>query len=183
MSSKGILFEYTECKAIECVLTSGRWKLEVWGAASTSTSLGGYASGELLVKDSLKIYINLGSKGIAQVGSSEGGCNGGGRSVRLDRETFGGGGGSDIRAYISYKPDYYSLKDSTELFLTNTKLIIGNSSMPSPTTNSNITGNPGNGYARITHILSNVCSLNNYHDYRIAKSILIIIISTHQITY
>lgn len=79
-----ILRSFTECKAEKLLLSKGKWKLEVWGSAATSSSYGGYASGIILIKNGIiPIFINLGSKI----------CNGGGSGY------LEGGGASDLRAY------------------------------------------------------------------------------------
>ena len=79
-----ILYSFSECKGETITLTTGKWKLELWGAAATSTSFGGYSSGVLDVKKILQINIHLGS-------NNE--CNGGGTG------TVKGGGASDLRAF------------------------------------------------------------------------------------
>ena len=62
--------------------------------------------------------------------------------------TAGSGGSGYVNTTKSYKPAGYALT-SADYFLSSTKLIGGNSTMPS-TTGATETGHQGNGYARIT---------------------------------
>ena len=79
-----ILYSFSECKGETIILSSGKWKLELWGSAATSSSFGGYSSGILEIKNFLQIHIHLGS-------NKE--CNGGGTGF------VNGGGASDLRAF------------------------------------------------------------------------------------
>ncbi len=97
--------------------TTGKYKLETWGASGGNTydfaedtlsdhafgGRGGYSSGVIELKKNEVLYIYVGGQGTgtAQVGIGQGGYNGGGDGqLRVDncfRQVSGGGGATDIR--------------------------------------------------------------------------------------
>ena len=84
-------FEYTG-KSQTITLPKGKYKLEVWGAQGGdyyTGGYGGYASGEININASSKLYIYVGGKPT----STTGGWNGGGNGISSGR---GGGGATDI---------------------------------------------------------------------------------------
>ncbi|OFU31281.1 hypothetical protein HMPREF3075_09110, partial [Clostridium sp. HMSC19B11] len=94
-------------------LKAGRYKLECWGASggvypSTSFSsgaLGGYVSGELLLKKETVLYIYVGQSGYERVAKggtlTRTGFNGGGTAGGINANDYlyskNGGGATDIR--------------------------------------------------------------------------------------
>ena len=93
-------------------------------------------------------YGSFGQGGSFIGGAGGGGWYGGGASSMLQQ---GGGGGSSYAVTAtSSKPSGYLVTE--DYYLTDTKLIGGNSRMPSHDGNSTITGNLGDGYAKITYV-------------------------------
>ena len=96
------VFNYTGQVAEFIIPATGNWKLEVYGskggnASSYSGGLGGYATGEITLSKNDKLYITVGSAGLA--GSTPtGGYNGGGNGKYYTASgyvlTGGGGGGA-----------------------------------------------------------------------------------------
>ena len=86
----------TPCALYTTILNPGIYRLEVWGAqGGTYSSInyggkGGYAKGEITLKQKTTVFINVGESGEKK----EGGCNGGGSS---SSDKTAGGGGTDIR--------------------------------------------------------------------------------------
>lgn len=88
-------------------------------------------------------------------GAGGGGWYGGGGAYDNDSDSDGRGGGGGS-AYVltesSYKPEGYT--PTVEYYFSDTSIIDGNSTMPSPTGTETQTGNTGNGLIRITLIES-----------------------------
>ena len=82
-------------------LSSGRYKLEVWGAQGGKINVtggyGGYSVGEITLDSSTVLYINVGGKGAGYgSGIRYGGYNGGGNGNCSQQVGTGGGGATHI---------------------------------------------------------------------------------------
>ena len=116
------------------------------GTCSTSTAVSG------------KFGIGGNGTGSAATGGGAGYYGGAGRYGATTNSSVGGSGSSFISGHSGCNaiksdgtPSGTSTHYSNKVF-TNTAMIAGNASMPNPRGTSNIIGNSGNGYARITLI-------------------------------
>ena len=105
--------------------------------------------------------IGCASKGTCITGTFGFGANGGsgagggwfGGSAPNGHSEGSGGGSGYVLTEKSFKPSEYKLNNKI-YFLKNAETIGGDKSFPSPTSSSNETGHTGNGFARITSIIS-----------------------------
>jgi hypothetical protein len=140
---------------------------------------GGYSAGTIHLKNKDVLYVYVGQKGGLPVDAAA--YNGGGKAITSENNNGsagGGGGATDIRLSSGTWNDGTGLKNRIMVAagggggagywgksggsggggssyiggVTNGQTITGNESMPNPRGTGNITGNSGNGYARITVI-------------------------------
>ncbi len=108
------MFDYTGGEQVFTSPITGSYKLEVWGAQGGSLSTtyyggyGGYSSGKINIKNSEKIYINIGGQGsdysldkLAPGGYNGGGYGGVPNTTYSDRQGGCGGGGATHIAITS----------------------------------------------------------------------------------
>ena len=108
------MFDYTGGEQVFTSPITGSYKLEVWGAQGGSLSTtyyggyGGYSSGKMNIKNSEKIYINIGGQGsdysldkLAPGGYNGGGYGGVPNTTYSDRQGGCGGGGATHIAITS----------------------------------------------------------------------------------
>ena len=108
------MFDYTGGEQVFTSPITGSYKLEVWGAQGGSLSTtyyggyGGYSSGKMNIKNSEKIYINIGGQGsdysldkLAHGGYNGGGYGGVPNTTYSDRQGGCGGGGATHIAITS----------------------------------------------------------------------------------
>lgn len=104
---KEYTFDYTGAVQEWTVPTTGKYKLEVFGAQGGSVSgylggKGGYSSGQIELKKGTKLYICIGGKGIGATSKGqnlEGGYNGGGSAIgstSVNHICASGGGATHI---------------------------------------------------------------------------------------
>ncbi len=90
-------FDYTGNEQLYVIPTTGRYKLEVWGAqGGTLGGYGGYSYGDIILKQETLLHIYVGgSSGVtSKPTGGEGGYNGGGKGGNgLDTVHYGGSGG------------------------------------------------------------------------------------------
>ena len=115
---KSYLFDYTGSEETYTVPSTGRYKIEVWGAQGGNTTFlnnsseggyGGYSSGMLTLDKDDVLYINVGGQGTSSIYTSSGitygktkGYNGGGAATYYNNNsTYGGGGGATSIAKVS----------------------------------------------------------------------------------
>ena len=124
-------FDYTGGEQTFIAPVSGTYKLETWGAQGGDSSdgliggLGGYASGNIDLKEAKHLYIYVGGAGRINgsnnqelgedytnkyFGSAEGGYNGGGVSGNQSIYNGSGGGSTDLRIVSGNWNSYDSLK-------------------------------------------------------------------------
>lgn len=99
-------FDYLSFNYYEVVVpTTGKYKLEVWGAQGGATGSrvgkGGYSTGEVYLNTGDKLYIHIGGQGTSGNNSINhdfvGGYNGGGGGAARSYTGSSGGGATDIR--------------------------------------------------------------------------------------
>lgn len=97
-------FTYTGSVQTWTVPSSGRYKLEVWGAEGGNgynqgpAGKGGYSVGEIDLKVGDKLHVYVGGQGGTYLNENKGGWNGGGNGNGNSGAWGGGGGGAtDIR--------------------------------------------------------------------------------------
>jgi len=106
------MFNYSGSYQTYTVTTTGRYKLEVWGAKGgdmpegySNGANGGYSYGETMLTQGQSLYVYIGQKpvGILTLGATNaGGWNGGGAGYNYDQwnRRSGGGGATDIRTVV-----------------------------------------------------------------------------------
>lgn len=120
---------------------TGYYKLEVWGAQGGSGGNGGYSSGYIKLQKEEKLYVYVGGRGQDRKYIDSNYLVGG----------FNGGGNSGI-------PSYYTVLDGIcEAFgsgyignLVEARCLSGTEQVPSYDGTTNMIGNRGDGYAKIT---------------------------------
>ncbi len=137
-------FDYTKERQMFTVSQKGLYKVELWGAAKDDQTKGSYTSGEVQLEKSENLYLYVGEKG------SENTFNQGATDLRVK-----GGDVNDTNSTASRilaasggLGDSFPLSNAKEF--NNITSISNTKSMPNPRGSSNITGNPGHGFARIT---------------------------------
>jgi hypothetical protein len=112
-------FYYTGSAQEFTVPTTGKYKIELWGASGghnvtinvviANEGEGGYTSGNIDLKANEKIYVYVGGQGTqaSQTTTVNGGWNGGGKGMPADDVNDGGGSGggaTDIRYFKNSNP-------------------------------------------------------------------------------
>ncbi len=127
-SSSPLIIDYMNTYQEINVLSSGYYKIELWGAsgATYSTSWapsgkGGYTQGTIYMEQGEKYYAFVGSEGLRR-NTINGGYNGGGEA--LSNYAAGGGGATDIR-YFSTTPSIEQLQWNSPLGLNNRIMVAG----------------------------------------------------------
>lgn len=178
VSSKGWIpigtefcFQYTGSVQEWTVPSNGTYKLEVWGAeggtnSGNSTAIagkGGYSNGTVRLNKDVKIYIYVGGQGGAAT-STCGGFNGGGiySGSKTNITNASGGGGGSGWIYTEATFNTWQSGDSTDAtkwllttqhYLSDAVTKAGNDgTIPTHNVTSTMTGNQGNGYAKIKRI-------------------------------
>ena len=142
--------------------TSGGYGTGGYGGTQTGfTTSTTVASSQYKTNGSGNYYagFGFGGFGVSQSGGY-GGAGGGGwyggvgalPDSSADDDKGGGGGSGFVYTASSSVPTGYSV--SNKYILTNTSLVAGNASMPTQNGSSTMTGNTGNGYAKITYLES-----------------------------
>lgn len=115
---KAYLVDYTGNELTYTVPTTGRYKIEVWGAQggnaqylsnSTNGGYGGYSVGTIILSEGDILYINVGGQGRDSLYTSSGikygktsGYNGGGYATYYsNNSTYAGGGGATSIAKVT----------------------------------------------------------------------------------
>ncbi|MCK9340103.1 MAG: glycine-rich protein, partial [Bacteroidales bacterium] len=126
------------------------------GQGGNGTATGGYGGGQSSPgsNNTAGLFGSASTSNSNNGGGGGGGWYGGASGVGSSTDAGGGGGSGYVNTVSSYHPSGYI--HSGNHFLTNTSIIAGNSSMPNPN-GGTMTGNTGNGYARISFIGSLSC--------------------------
>jgi len=108
---KGYEYNYTGGVQTFKAPTTGRYRLEVWGAsggaktanqrANSHAGLGGYATGYIQLNAGDTLYVVVGGKGKFGSGPQAGGYNGGGTNGKTTSNPSGSGGGATHIAFAS----------------------------------------------------------------------------------
>lgn len=166
-----VAYSYTGYEQAFTATKSGTYKLEAWGAKGGDSEyhqqgrtggMGGYSYGTVTLSANQTIYITVGGTGdILTAGYPNGGS--GGASGSWAKGGGGGGGSSFISGYEgcnaisaestenniihTNQPNHYSGK-----VFVDTVMKAGDEEMPTHDGTGTMTGNSGNGYARITYL-------------------------------
>ena len=92
---------YNESAPYVVTFPKGTYKIECWGSRVVGGATGGYTSGELQIKDTISLYLYIGTYSSGKNHSS---YNGGGAG------DYTGGGASDVRLFPGKWDDFSSLK-------------------------------------------------------------------------
>src|SRR5574344_1209752 len=126
------------------------------GQGGDGTATGGYGGGQSSPgsNNTAGLFGSASTSNSNNGGGGGGGWYGGASGINSGTDAGGGGGSGYVNTSSSYHPSGYI--HSGNHFLTNTSLIAGNSSMPNPS-GGVMTGNTGNGYARISYYAESGC--------------------------
>ncbi len=160
---------------------SGTYKLEVWGAQGGSCCYGGtggkggYAGGNITLEEGTVVYVTVGNQGSNACPSNTNGSEGygsGGQWTFMSKtnttysateqddiyvSSSAGGGGACFMRWTDDGTNVSQHRDggvgigSINLGMDGTA-VAGNAPMPTHDNTSTMTGNPGNGYAKITFV-------------------------------
>lgn len=99
------IYTYTGSSQEFKVPCSGHYSIELWGASGGGNygGNGSYTKGDIVLNKNASFLIEVGGTGKIQAGGYNGGGNPGNTTVNLDsKESFGGGGATDIRLNESH---------------------------------------------------------------------------------
>lgn len=133
-------YDYTGEYQMFTAPQTGIYKIELWGGGKGTTK-GSYKAGNVALTENEKLYIYVGDK--------DGTFNNGGTDIRLKSGSYNDPTSTSSRILAAVGGNGGTFTTSNQKTFTELVSISGSESMPNPRGSGNMTGNDGNGYAKI----------------------------------